>query len=519
MRRSSPEHGYVPAMGIKLVSVAFALALVAGGCASDGEQAAPDVDLAPAPETAAHADQWPAPGRDLANSRAVVDSPITAATIDQLEEAWQVPLPGPGIFGNAASGPVVIDDTVVVQDLSSTVRAIDLETGEVRWTRTYDLLTIGPNGPAVGYGQVYVAKGTTEIAALDLDDGTEVWSTKITRTDTEGVDIQPQVYGGLVYASSVPISLQGQYTGGDRGVLHALDAETGEVRWTFDTVDSEDLWGDPDVNSGGGAWYPPAIDEASGTVVWGVANPAPFPGTPEAPNGSSRPGPNLYTNSVVVLDAATGELQWYHQAIEHDLFDRDLVHTMVVTTDDGPVIVGTGKLGRVIGLDPQTGEERWDTEIGDHENDDLTELDGPTTVLPGTYGGVLTPPAWADGVVYAAVVNAPNELSPDVPSYLGAELGQMPGTMVAVDAADGELLWSVDIDGDPLGGTTVVGDVVLTGTMEGLLLAFDRASGAEVWRLQAPGGLNGWPAVVDDTVLWPVGMADPPALVAYRLGG
>jgi len=187
--------------------------------------------------------------------------------------------------------------------------------------------------------------------------------------------------------------------------------------------------------------------------------------------------------------------------------------------DQRKVVVGTGKLGRVIGLDPDTGKLLWDTAVGRHSNDALAALDGPTTVLPGTFGGVLTPPAWADGVVYAAVVNAPSELSPDVPSYIGTELGKMAGTMVAVDAADGKVLWSSDIDGDPLGGTTVMGDLVLTGTQSGLLIAFDRTSGAEVWRQQAPGGLNAWPAVADDTLLWPIGSADPPSLVAYRLDG
>ena len=98
---------------------------------------------------------------------------------------------------------------------------------------------------------------------------------------------------------------------------------TGRYR-SSEGQEGDDVWGDPEVNAGGGAWYPPAIDTEAGVVYWGIANPAPFPGTEGFPNGTSRPGPNLYTNSVVALDVHTGELQWYHQAIEHDLFDRDL---------------------------------------------------------------------------------------------------------------------------------------------------------------------------------------------------
>jgi outer membrane protein assembly factor BamB len=280
------------------------------------------------------------------------------------------------------------------------------------------------------------------------------------------------------------------------------------------------------VNSGGGAWYPPAVDPEAGTVFWGIANPAPFPGTAEFPNGSSRPGPNLYTDSVVALDVATGELRWYQQAIEHDLFDRDLVLTTLVAVerdegDDGPadVLVGTGKLGRLIGHDPVTGEVLWDTPVGLHDNDELTSLDGPTAILPGTFGGIITPPANADGVVYAALLNAPTTLSPDAPAYIGSEIGTMPGEVVAVDATNGDVLWSTEIDGDPLGGTLVVGELVFTGTYQGMLYGLDRVSGEIVWEHEAPGGLNGWPAAVDGLIVWPIGLADPPSLLALRLPG
>ena len=102
------------------------------------------------------------------------------------------------------------------------------------------------------------------------------------------------------------------------------------MRWTFDTVKG-DLWGHPEVNSGGGAWYPPAVDRERGLVYVGTANPAPFPGTAEYPNGSSRPGDNLYTDSVVALDLETGEAaSGTTRSTPHDLFDRDQVHTQLV---------------------------------------------------------------------------------------------------------------------------------------------------------------------------------------------
>jgi len=288
------------------------------------------------------------------------------------------------------------------------------------------------------------------------------------------------------------------------------------VRWTFDTVKG-DLWGHPEVNSGGGAWYPPAVDERRGLVYLGVANPAPFPGTPEYPNGTSRPGDNLYTDSLVALDLETGALRWHHQVTAHDIFDRDQVHALIARARGKDVVVSAGKSGVLVGLDPTSGKVRWRREVGRHENDDLTALNGPTVVYPGTYGGVLTPPATADGVVYAAVVNAPATLRPDETAYFGAELGTADGEVVAVDARTGRVRWSTAVPGDPLGGATVVGDLVFTALLDGTVLALDRKRGEIVrsWTLGGP--INGWMAALDDLLIVPVGQSRPPQLVALGL--
>jgi outer membrane protein assembly factor BamB len=147
----------------------------------------------------------------------------------------------------------------------------------------------------------------------------------------------------------------------------------------------------------------------------------------------------LYTDSVLALDVRTGALRWYYQAYPHDLFDRDLVHTMIVDlpANDGvgrQVLVSTGKGGEVFGLDPSTGRLLWDTPVGLHRNDDLTSLPGPTEILPGTFGGVLTPPAAADGIVYVATLNAP-QLAP-TRQTTSARIGAASGEVKAIDAWD-----------------------------------------------------------------------------------
>ncbi len=361
---------------------------------------------------------------------------------------------------------------------------------------------------------MYALDGSVGVQALDRETGEQLWATDVTATDTTGIDIQPVIAGELVIVSSVPVSISGIYTGGDRGVVTALDRETGEVRWEFDTVEGDDLWGNPDVNSGGGAWYPPAVDLERGLVYVGVANPAPFPGTPEHPNGTSRPGDNLYTDSVVALDLATGALEWFHQVTPHDIFDRDQVHAQLVELADGTdVVVSSGKSGVVVGVDPDDGTPRWTTEIGLHENDDLTELDGPTTVAPGTYGGVLTPPAWADGVVYLPVVNAPVELVPDEVAYFGADVSRRrgrgrrgrrrPRATCCGPRRCRASRWA------PRRSSTTSSSPPSSTAPSSPSIG---QSGEIVHSLELGGGTNGWMAVVDDTLLVPVGTSPrPPA--------
>ncbi|MET0904018.1 MAG: PQQ-binding-like beta-propeller repeat protein [Acidimicrobiales bacterium] len=496
-------------------AASIGLCLVASvGLACTSDDAAEDTtdrsqSSAPAPT------DWPTAGFDLSNSRAIAGGDLTTATVGGLTEQWTADVES---LGSLSTVPIVVDGVVYAQGGSGQVAALELATGDTMWLSEPNAFNIGPFGVAVDDTRVYALDGSVGVQALDRETGEQLWATDVTATDTTGIGIQPVVAGDLVIVSSVPVSISGIYTGGDRGVVTALDRETGVVRWEFDTVEGDDLWGNPEVNSGGGAWYPPAVDLERGLVYVGVANPAPFPGTPEHPNGTSRPGDNLYTDSVVALDLATGALEWFHQVIPHDIFDRDQVHAQLVALPDGTdVVVSSGKSGVVVGVDPDDGAPRWTTEVGVHENDDLTELDGPTTVAPGTYGGVLTPPAWADGVVYLAVVNSPVELVPDATAYFGADVSVGEGEVVAVDAATGEVQWATTVPGQPLGAATVVNDLVLTTLLDGTLLALDRESGEIVHSFELGGGTNGWMAVVDDTLVVPLGTSPPARIVALGL--
>ena len=348
------------------------------------------------------ATDWPLPNYDHFSTRATFDSKIDSGNVHQLTEAWQYELPPSKGFGAAATTPIVIDGTVYLGDLLTNVHAIDLATGERRWMAEVGATVFGPSGVAVGQGRVFANKRGTEIAAYDAETGEELWATNLIGNGG-AINIQPTIADGKVLAATSSLAQPGA-----RGILFALDQETGDVLWSFDTIVSDDLWGHPELNSGGGAWYPPSVHISKRVSYWGISNPWPMPGAKGFPNGGSRPGDNKWTDSILAIDLDTGELRRWHQAVAHDLFDRDTVLTAVADLGGDPqgqVIISTGKLGRVIGLDPN-GNMLWDTPVGMHQNDDLDAFEGELEVMPGASGGVVTPIAAADGAVYVPVVNA-----------------------------------------------------------------------------------------------------------------
>lgn len=500
------------------------VALVAAGVVPQRIAAQGD-DPVP-PDVAANLTGWALPNYDYSNTRASTGSDINASNVATLGQAWTYAINGGSDYGAAATNPVVLDGIVYFQDLSSNVYAVSMDEGSEIWRTELNVPNIGPNGVAVGYDKVFAVLPDS-VVALSTSDGSTVWSTTVrTQNDSEGVTIQPLVWNGMVYLSTVPGSASDNfYSGGVGGILYALNQETGEIVWGWDTVDSEDLWGNPDINSGGGAWYPPAIDQDTGQIYFSVANPAPWPGTEEFPNGSSRPGDNLYSNSLVALDAAAGTLTWYNQVRPHDLFDLDLqispiLGTATINGEERSVVFTSGKLGRVYAMERTTGELLWNVAVGVHKNDDILEVpEGQTIeVGPGPLGGVETPMALADGMLYVPIVNMPVRYSATALDGESFDLSKATGELVAIDVNTGAVLWDKSYSTMNIGAATVVNDLVFTATMDGMIYAYDRSSGDEVWSYQAPAGINGWPAVVGDTIVWPAGMGETPVLLALKLG-
>jgi outer membrane protein assembly factor BamB len=453
---------------------------------------------------------WPLPNRDLAGTRAAAGSPIDAGSIDRLAARWRFRFRAtPTFSGVFASTPVADRDSVYVQDLRSNVFALDRADGGVRWSHPYNAANEGPNGLALGDGRVYGATDS-DAFALDAASGRQLWRRHLTGPLEQFVDVAPLPWNGLVFTATTG------YPPGGRGAIYALDAATGAVRWRFDTI--KEPWLHPRVAGGGGVWQPMSVD-GEGRLHAGTANPAPWGGSAEYPNGAAFPGPVLYTDSLLVLDARTGRLLWHDQVTPHDIRDQDFQATPVLLGDR---IVGAGKAGRVIAWDAKTRRRIWETHVGVHRNDTGPLPRREVTICPGLLGGVETPMAAADGRVFVPVVDLCAHGSATTAQTLDTvDPVTARGELVALDARTGTPFWTRRFPSALFGCATVANDVVFAPTYDGRLYALATSDGQTLWQTRLRARVNSCPAVAGDLLLAGAGVhrrGAVPELVAFSLG-
>ncbi|HEU0165435.1 MAG TPA: PQQ-binding-like beta-propeller repeat protein, partial [Thermomicrobiales bacterium] len=428
------------------------------------------------------------------------------------------------------------------QDAQSNVYAFNKETGEKVWTNTYNdaVPSGGPNGVGLGYGMaVFTLGGSGIVIAADQKTGKEIWRTTIKGYRHEGITMAPLVYGSTVYVSTIPGTPEAFYNGGQRGFIFALDAKTGGILWYFDTT-TDNLWNNARINSGGGLWHVPAVDD-QGKLYVGIGNAAPYPGTKDFPAGTSRLGDNNYADSILKINPDTAAIEWFINVKPHDIFDLDnqlspVLGNVTINGVDTKVVFTSGKHGIVVAANQETGEELWRTPVGKHQNDDLQTIpnDGVTKVevFPGTLGGVETPFAFAEGVVFAPIVNFGTTYFATEIDAASLDFSKGTGQLVALDGATGKILWDVALPAPAYGAATVVNDVVFTAGLDAIVRGFKTSDGSAVWSWQAPAGVNAPLAASGDFLYVPAGgpiyasadtqnpgTAPFPNLVALKLGG
>ena len=395
----------------------------------------------------------------------------------------------PSFSGIVSSNPIVDEHTVYVQDLRSNVFALDRSTGAQRWARRYGARNDGPNGLAVVGDRVY---GATDSDAFELDSktGRELWRRHLTSRSEQLVDVAPVVWEGFVFVSTIG------YPPSGRGAIYGLDAATGAVRWKFVTI--QPPWRHPREAGGGGLWYPVSVD-ARGELYGGNSNPAPWGGSKERPNGGAFPGPALYTDSLLVLDARNGRLLWHDQVTSHDVRDYDFEATPMLADTR---VIGAGKAGLVIAWGRETRRRLWTTEIGLHRNDVGPLPRRKVAVCPGLLGGVETPMAYADGRVFVPVVDLCVRESAVTTTRLDSfDAASGKGLIAALNAATGKRLWTRRFPSPDFGCATVANDVVFTSTFDGTLYGLSVRDGRVAWKAKLRAGVNSCPAVAGDQLM------------------
>lgn len=349
--------------------------------------------------------------------------------------------------------------------------------------------------------------------------------------------------------------------GGRRGFLGAFDAETGREIWRWHTVPEQGWEGEwrtvtadraplhRDIAAeraaferdrdawkagGGSTWTTPALDPELGLLYLGTGNPSPqF-------DDASRPGDNLYTVSLVALDADSGALRWHHQQVPHDVWGYDVASP--------PVVFDTELEGRAVKAVGQAGKTGWfyvnDRRTGQflHKSEAFVpqeNLFAPPTpdgvrVAPGAGGGASwSPVAYHPNTqtVYVAGLHMPTRYTVRVRPAQGERPAQRYtlteptdeprwGTLTAIDVRTGRIRWQRRTDQPLVGGVlATAGGLVFVGEGNGYLDAFDAESGELWWRFQCGAGVNAPPITyeVDGTQYVAVAAGGNP-LFGYRSG-
>jgi alcohol dehydrogenase (cytochrome c) len=253
---------------------------------------------------------------------------ITPENVKRLEQRWVFQARSLEKF---EATPLVVDGVMYTVQAQNDVIALDAVTGRIFWTFSYPHHKAHPccgrvnRGLAILGNTLFMGTLDAHLVAIDARSGHLKWDIPVARARSGYV----LVHAPLVVKDKVIVGTAGGEFG-IRGFIAAYDAETGEECWRFYTIPGpgepgHETWaGDSWKTGGGSIWVTGSYDPELNLTYWGIGNPSPDW------NGDARAGDNLYTESVVALDADTGRLKWHYQFVPHDEFDYDSVQVPVL---------------------------------------------------------------------------------------------------------------------------------------------------------------------------------------------
>jgi len=499
-------------------------------------------------------DAWVTNGGNSFNQRFSPLDQINRSNVANLKAEWRVHMNGSGSGPNHSgqSQPLFYDGTLYVSTGENDIFAIDIETGTYKWSYEANLdparvqVCCGwvNRGLAMGDGQIYMGQLDSQLVAIDQATGKVNW---IIQAEDPllgySITAAPLYYNGLVIMG---------FAGGERAVrgrIKGYDARTGELKWTFYTIPGpgefgHDTW--PQDNNAwevGGApiWQTPAVDPDTGLIYFTTGNAGPDL------NGSNRAGDNLFTVSVLALDAMTGEYKWHFQQVHHDIWDYDSPNPVILFDADINGVPRKGlaevsKSGFLYILDRVTGAplhgipevavpqeprnataatQPWPSGDPVVPNEMDSAPEGYTLINKGRtftpfateavlykpFSGVNWPPSaydpdshlmyiCANDRIGAAAREAENTPPSHDKSWLGGTLTppNMPtrGLLVAMDLTSHKVNWAQQWNYSCSAGNLVTaGGLLVHGRNDGRVVALDKANGMKLWEFQTDAGVNG----------------------------
>lgn len=489
---------------------------------------APRIDVSPARLLAAgkDADNWLMYGRDYGNTRFSPHTEIGKNNVRRMVPVWSFQ---PGVADGLQATPLYVDGVLYLTTSWNHVFAIDARTGAEIWHYRRRLpeklkYCCGPvnRGVAVAGGTVYLATLDAHLVALNARDGRVRWDVAMGKVeDNLSGTAPPMVVGNKVIAG---------IAGGDypsRCFIDAYDASSGARLWRFYTTPGEgekgrETWeGDSWKTGGGGTWMNGSYDPELNLVYWGVGNPYPDY------DGDARRGDNLYSDSVVALNADTGKLRWHYQYTPGDVWDYDGVNELVFVDDllhEGTrvkALVHADRNGHFYALERATGrflyakpfvKVTWARGFDAKGRPMVNPAAMPTVagveVCPGAAGGKewnamayspLTRLVYVPVIENCAVflnngVEARKKGLPPGPSGFRYLPGKASGKVMAIRADTGEAAWQVPLRTPNGAGMLVTaGGLVFTGDAEGNFRALDADNGKGLWSYQTGSGIRAAP--------------------------
>lgn len=461
---------------------------------------------------------------------------ITVDNVADLQLQWMFQNQ---VFGAWQTNPIVVDGVMYITQRPNDVVALDAKTGRAFWVYKHTpaenaRVCCGANnrGVAVLDDKVFMGTLDARLVALDRITGQPLWDVEVGDVNQAySVTMAP-----LVVKDKVIVGVGGGEFG-IRGYVSAFDSETGELAWKTYTIPGpgepgHDSWEGDDWEHGGApVWITGSYDPDLNLTYWGVGNPGPDW------NAGQRPGDNLYSDSVIALDADTGELEWYFQFTPNDAYDYDSVQVPILADMDwqgepAKLMFWANRNGYFYVLDRVTGKfllgepyvrVNWASGLDANGRPMQTPQPEGRPTYPGNQGGTnWYPPSFSPrtGLFYFsawqdyATIYAPEEseyrpgqaflgggfsvLTP-VEGAPGVGIGRTTpinnwtnevghASLKAIDPTTGQAKWVYDqFDVSDSGMLTTASDLLFTGGREGYFHAIDARDGDLLWKVNLGG--------------------------------